>query len=93
MKLIDIIKEKLRPPTPLELIAAELARAHVAKLDAESAVDWGIANVEYNKNRITRLNERISEYKKEGQNEIKFMETSARNGDTHLAFGIKDEQS
>jgi hypothetical protein len=49
------------------LIAAELARAHVAKLDAESAVDWGIANVEYNKNRITRLNERISEYKKEGQ--------------------------
>jgi len=66
MKLIDIIKEKLRAPTPLELIAAELARAHVAKLDAESAVDWAIANVEYNKNRITRLNERISEYKKEG---------------------------
>lgn len=66
MKLLDIIKDKLRPPTPLELIAAELARAHVSKLEAESAVDWGIANVEYNKNRITRLNERISEYKKEG---------------------------
>lgn len=66
MKLIDIIKDKLRQPTPLELIAAELARAHVAKLDAESAVDWAIANVEYNKNRIMRLNERISEYKKEG---------------------------
>ena len=67
MKLLDIIKDKFRQPTPLELIAAELARAHVAKLDAESAVDWGTANVEYNKNRITRLNERISEYKKEGQ--------------------------
>lgn len=66
MKLIDIIKDKLRSPTPLELIAAELARAHVAKLEAESAVDWAIANVEYNKNRIMRLNERISEYKKEG---------------------------
>lgn len=66
MKLIDIIKDKLRQPTPLELIAAELARAHVAKLEAESAVDWAIANVEYNKNRIMRLNERISEYKKEG---------------------------
>lgn len=66
MNLIESIKEKFRQPTPLEIIARELARAHVAKLEAESAVDWAIANVEYNKNRITRLNERIAEYKKEG---------------------------
>lgn len=39
MSLIDSIKEKFRQPTPLEIIARELARAHVAKLEAESAVD------------------------------------------------------
>jgi hypothetical protein len=65
MKLIDLMKEKLREPTPLEVVSKELAEATLEKLAAETAVDWAESIVMYNKVRIDRLNEYLAQYSKE----------------------------
>lgn len=61
--LRELLKEPFKKPTPLEVIAAELAEAHLAKLEAETAVEYAQSIVDYNVNRITRLNARVEEYK------------------------------
>jgi hypothetical protein len=61
--LRDLLKEPFKKPTPLELIAAELSEAHLSKLQAETAVEYAQSIVDYNINRIKRLNERLDEYK------------------------------
>jgi len=63
MKLLDLIKEPFKKPTPLEMIAAELADAHLEKLNAETAVEYAQSIVDYNTTRIARLNARLEEYK------------------------------
>jgi len=63
MKLLDLLKEPFKKPTPLEMIAAELADAHLSKLEAETAVEYAQSIVSYNVTRITRLNARLEEYK------------------------------
>ena len=63
MKLLDLLKEPFKKPTPLEMIAAELADAHLSKLDAETAVEYAQSIVSYNVTRIERLNARMEEYK------------------------------
>ena len=63
MKLLDLIKEPFKNPTPLEMIAAELADAHLSKLEAETAVEYAQSIVSYNVTRIERLNKRMEEYK------------------------------
>ena len=63
MKLIDLLKEPFKKPTPLEMIAAELADAHQSKLEAETAVEYAQSIVSYNVTRIERLNKRMEEYK------------------------------
>jgi len=63
MKLFDLLKEPFKRPTPLELIAAELADAHLRKLEAETAVEYADSIVAYNVIRIQRLNKRMEEYK------------------------------
>ena len=63
MKLLDLLKEPFKKPTPLEMIAAELAEAHLEKLDAETAVEYAQSIVDYNTTRIARLNARLEEYK------------------------------
>lgn len=63
MKLLDILKDPFKKPSPLEVIAAELAEAHLAKLEAETAVEYAQSIVDYNVTRIKRLNERMGEYK------------------------------
>ena len=63
MKLLDLIKEPFKKPTPLEVIAAELADAHLSKLEAETAVEYAQSIVSYNVTRIDRLNKRMEEYK------------------------------
>jgi len=60
--MIDYIKERMRQPTPLEMITKELASAHLAKLEAESAVDYAMSVVEYNEARIERLNKHLATY-------------------------------
>jgi hypothetical protein len=61
--LRELFKEPFKKPSPLELIAAELAEAHLSKLQSETAVEYAQSIVDYNVNRIKRLNERIEEYK------------------------------
>ena len=63
MKFIDLMKEPFKKPSPLEVIAAELADAHLSKLEAETAVEYAQSIVSYNNTRIERLNKRMEEYK------------------------------
>ena len=63
MKFIDLMKEPFKKPSPLEVIAAELADAHLSKLEAETAVEYAQSIVDYNVVRITRLNSRMDEYR------------------------------
>ena len=53
--MINYIKERFRQRTPLEVITQELGQAHLAKLEAESAVDYAKSVVAYNDARIKRL--------------------------------------
>lgn len=62
-KLLTLLKEPFKKPSPLEMIATELAHAHLEKLEAETAVEYTQSIVDYNVTRIKRLNERIEEYK------------------------------
>jgi hypothetical protein len=62
-KLLTLLREPFRKPSPLEVIATELAHAHLEKLEAETAVEYAQSVVDYNVNRIKRLNERMEEYK------------------------------
>jgi uncharacterized protein YutE (UPF0331/DUF86 family) len=59
--MIAYIKERLRQPTPLEMVTKELALAHLAKLEAESAVDYAKSVVDYNNARIKRLEAHLKE--------------------------------
>lgn len=63
VRFIELMKEPFKKPTPLEVIAAELADAHLEKLDAETAVEYAQSIVDYNTTRIARLNQRLEEYK------------------------------
>jgi hypothetical protein len=63
MGLRELFKEPFKKPSPLEVIAAELAEAHLAKLQAETGVEYAQSIVDYNLKRIERLNARMEEYK------------------------------
>jgi hypothetical protein len=63
IRFMELMKEPFKKLTPLEMIAAELAEAHLAKLEAETAVEYAQSIVDYNVTRITRLNARLEEYK------------------------------
>jgi hypothetical protein len=62
-KLLQLLKEPFKKPTPLELIAKQLATAHIELLEAEQGVDYANSIVEYNRAVIARLNARIEAYK------------------------------
>ena len=59
--MLAYIKERLRQPTPLEMVTKELAMAHLAKLEAETAVDYAKSVVAYNDARIKRLEAHLKE--------------------------------
>ena len=63
MGIRELLKEPFKKPTPLQVIAEELAEAHLAKLQAETGVEYAQSIVDYNVNRIERLNKRVGEYK------------------------------
>ena len=62
-KLLDLLRDPFKKPTPLELIAESLADAHLSKLEAEAGVEYAQSIVAYNVARIERLNKRLEEYK------------------------------
>jgi hypothetical protein len=63
INMMELLREPFKKPSPLEMIAAELAHAHLEKLEAETAVEYAQSIVDYNITRITRLNARLEEYK------------------------------
>ena len=63
IRFMELMKEPFKRPTPMEMIATELADAHMEKLNAETAVEYAQSIVDYNVTRIKRLNERMEEYK------------------------------
>ena len=63
VRFMELMKEPFKKPTPLEMIASELADAHLEKLNAETAVEYAQSIVDYNVTRITRLNSRMDEYR------------------------------
>jgi|TARA_R110000822_G_scaffold144611_8_gene283425 hypothetical protein len=62
-KLLELLREPFKKPTPLEMIAASLSDAHLSKLEAEAGVEYAQSIVAYNIARIERLNKRMEEYK------------------------------
>lgn len=58
---IKYVKDLLRAKTPLEMVLKELTEAQLAKLQAETSVEYSQSIVSYNEQRISRLNKRITE--------------------------------
>ena len=63
VRFMELMREPFKRPTPLEMIASELADAHLEKLTAETACEYAQSIVDYNVTRIMRLNSRMDEYR------------------------------
>ena len=60
------VKELFKPKTIHEIIAEELREAHLKKLQAETTVEYARSVVQYNEQRIKRLEHRLTEHTTEG---------------------------
>jgi hypothetical protein len=59
---VKYIKDILRPKTISEVIQVELQEAHLRKLEAETAAEYAYAAMQYNEERITRLEKRLAQH-------------------------------
>ena len=62
---VKYIKDILRPKTISEVIYTELQDAHLRKLEAETAAEYAHAAMQYNEERIKRLEARLLKHKDE----------------------------
>ena len=62
---VKYIKDILRPKTISEVIYTELQDAHLRKLEAETAAEYAHAAMQYNEERIKRLEARLLKHKEE----------------------------
>jgi hypothetical protein len=62
---IKYIKDILRAKTISEVIYAELQEAHLRKLEAETAAEYANAAMQYNQDRIQRLEKRLFIHRQE----------------------------
>ena len=62
---VKYIKDILRPKTIYEVIHAELQEAYLRKLEAETAAEYAHAAMQYNEERIKRLEARLVKHKEE----------------------------
>jgi hypothetical protein len=62
--IIAFIKDMLRPRTLEEIIAKEMREAYLSKMEAEKALEYATSVVDYNRQRIRRLEERLKELEK-----------------------------
>ena len=53
--IIAFIKDMLRPRTLEEIIAKEMREAYISKMEAEKALEYATSGVDYNRQRIRRL--------------------------------------
>jgi hypothetical protein len=63
--MINFIRDILRPKTLEEILSKEMREAYLSKLEAEKALEYATSVVEYNRNRMRRLEERIQALHKE----------------------------
>jgi len=59
--VIAFLKDMLRPRTLQEMINIELRDAYLAKMNAENSLEYATSIVEYNRQRIRRLEEKLKE--------------------------------
>ena len=62
--MINFIRDILRPKTLEEILNKEMREAYLSKLEAEKALEYATSVVEYNRNRIRRLEERLKDLDK-----------------------------
>jgi len=62
---IQYIKDIIRAKTISEVIYAELQEAHLRKLEAETAAEYANAAMQYNQERIQRLEKRLFIHKQD----------------------------
>ena len=62
---VKYIKDLLRPKTIYEVVHAELQDAYLRKLEAETAAEYAHAAMQYNEERIKRLEARLLKHKDE----------------------------
>jgi hypothetical protein len=62
--VIAFLKDMLRPRTLQEMINIELRDAYLAKMNAENSLEYATSIVEYNRQRIRRLEEKLKELEK-----------------------------
>ena len=62
---IKYFKDVLRAKTIAEVIQVELEQAHLRKLEAETAAEYAHAAMQYNDERIKRLEARLIKHKAE----------------------------
>lgn len=59
--IIDFLKNMFRPRTLSEIINKELREAYLSKMEAEKTQEYASSIVEYNRQRIKRLQDRLNE--------------------------------
>jgi hypothetical protein len=60
---INFMRDVMRPRTLEEIINKEMREAYISKLEAEKALEYASSIVEYNKQRIRRMQERLNDLK------------------------------
>lgn len=58
---INFMRDLMRPRTLQEIIQKELREAYISKMNAEQSLEYATSVVEYNRQRICRLEERLKE--------------------------------
>ena len=58
---VAFIKDMLRPRTLREIIDIEMRDATICKMQAEKSLEYAMSVVEYNRQRIHRLEEKLAE--------------------------------
>ena len=59
--LVAFIRDMLRPRTLKEIIEIEMRDATISKMQAEKSLEYATSVVDYNKQRIRRLEEKLLE--------------------------------
>ena len=67
--IVTFIKDMLRPRTLREIIDIELRDAYLSKMQAEKSLQYAQSLVEYNRQRIRVLEEKLKELN-DGQTEV-----------------------
>jgi len=59
--IVAFFKDMLRPRTLKEIIEIEMRDATISKMQAEKSLEYAMSVVEYNRQRIRRLEEKLLE--------------------------------